>query len=150
MHTPEEIKKALQDGIDAGKHDSTPGNLFRTAWPAARDYGYHGILHDIFTQGYLSELPAGGVLVDSNGRTKEDPEQPVTLLTVEQGGHVSTLDVPADCALTPTNSPATAFDYRHQAWVVNGVYERCSHLAPCDCYGRKHAGELPAADADIH
>jgi hypothetical protein len=36
MHTPEEIKKALQDGTDAGKHDSTPGNLFRTAWPAAR------------------------------------------------------------------------------------------------------------------
>ena len=74
MHTPEEIKKALQDGIDAGKHDATPGNLFRSAWPAAKDYGYHGLLHDIFTTGYLSELPPDGVLVDSNSVVVGGPQ----------------------------------------------------------------------------
>jgi hypothetical protein len=74
MHTPEEIKKALQDGIDAGKHDATPGNLFRSAWLAAKDYGYHGLLHGIFTTGYLSELPPDGVLVDSNSVVVGGPQ----------------------------------------------------------------------------
>ena len=74
MYTPEEIKKALQDGIDAGKHDATPGNLFRSAWPAAKDYGYHGLLRDIFTAGYLSELPPDGVLVDSNSVVVGGPQ----------------------------------------------------------------------------
>lgn len=73
MHTPDEIVTALRQGIEAGKLDSTPGNVFRSAWPAAKEHGYHGLLHDIFTTGYLSELPAGGVLVDGEGKVKAEP-----------------------------------------------------------------------------
>lgn len=69
-HTVPEIQKALNDGIAAGQHDITHGNVFRSAWPAARDYGYHGTLHDIFTAGYLSVMPVEGVTVDADGRTK--------------------------------------------------------------------------------
>jgi hypothetical protein len=42
------------------------------------------------------------------------------------------------------------YDYRHQAWVVNGKYQRCGHGKPCDCYGTRHHGEPAAKDADIH
>ncbi len=35
------------------------------------------------------------------------------------------------------------FDYGNQAWIVNGIYERCGHPEEmaCGCYGRIHAGE---------
>jgi hypothetical protein len=44
------------------------------------------------------------------------------------------------------------FDYKHQAWVVRGRYQRCGHpaLMACGCYGRRHQGERPACDAEIH
>jgi len=72
-HTIEEITKAMSDGIAAGKLDTTPGNVFRSAWPAAKDHGYHGTLHDVFTAGYLSEMPAEGVTVYSTGVVVEQP-----------------------------------------------------------------------------
>jgi hypothetical protein len=35
------------------------------------------------------------------------------------------------------------YDYINQAWVQDGVYQRCGHRpdTPCACYGRLHAGE---------
>ena len=33
------------------------------------------------------------------------------------------------------------FDYDNQAWIVNGLYVRCGHQGPCQCYGREHEGE---------
>lgn len=35
------------------------------------------------------------------------------------------------------------YDYHNQAWVLDGVYQRCGHPEEmdCDCYGRIHAGE---------
>lgn len=39
------------------------------------------------------------------------------------------------------------FDYDHQVWVKDGVYQDCAHPLPmiCHCYGRLHAGErVPA------
>ena len=76
--TPDEIVTALRQGIEAGKLDSTPGNVFRSAWPAAASYGYTGdcLLRAIFTNGYLSELPSGGVLIDSNGVVVGGPKHP--------------------------------------------------------------------------
>ena len=72
-HTVPEITKALNDGIAAGKLDTTPGNVFRSAWPAAKEHGYHGTLHDVFTAGYLSVMPAEGVTVYSTGVVVERP-----------------------------------------------------------------------------
>ncbi|MDD5007298.1 MAG: hypothetical protein PHC68_02710 [Syntrophorhabdaceae bacterium] len=39
------------------------------------------------------------------------------------------------------------FDYKHQAWVLNGVYVRCGHPEnmDCRCYGKDHVGEKPEA-----
>lgn len=44
------------------------------------------------------------------------------------------------------------YDYRNQAWVVDGRYVACSHPASmkCNCYGTVHAGEPLAANADVH
>jgi len=36
---------------------------------------------------------------------------------------------------------ATEYDYRHQAWVVDGRYVPCGHVGECRCYGTAHAGE---------
>jgi hypothetical protein len=36
------------------------------------------------------------------------------------------------------------YDYKNQAYVVNGKYYPCGHAGtkwPCDCYGRLHSGE---------
>ena len=40
-----------------------------------------------------------------------------------------------------------SYDYKKQAWVVNGKYISCVHPATmeCDCYGKEHAGE----EADV-
>lgn len=40
------------------------------------------------------------------------------------------------------------YDYKNQAWVIAGLYQRCNHPAEmeCQCYGRLHAGE--PADMD--
>lgn len=44
------------------------------------------------------------------------------------------------------------FDYTNQAWVVDGRYVSCGHHEAmiCNCFGRIHAGESPAANAEIH
>jgi hypothetical protein len=44
------------------------------------------------------------------------------------------------------------FDYENQAWVVDGRYVSCGHpeTMDCGCFGRIHAGESPAANAEIH
>jgi hypothetical protein len=36
------------------------------------------------------------------------------------------------------------YDYRAQAWVVNGQYIRCGHpeTMNCGCYGKTHAGVI--------
>ena len=54
------------------------------------------------------------------------------------------------------------FDYANQAWTVDGLYQDCGHPKtsearvkvgmsdrPCGCYGREHAGEPPALNADM-
>ena len=35
------------------------------------------------------------------------------------------------------------YDYKNQAWVINGKFERCDHPKNmnCNCYGRIHEGE---------
>lgn len=47
--------------------------------------------------------------------------------------------------------PADGFDYTNQAWVRDGRYVRCGHPASmnCTCYGRLHAGEPIAANAEV-
>jgi len=46
----------------------------------------------------------------------------------------------------------SGFDYENQAWVIDGKYQNCGHpvYMDCGCYGRAHAGEPPAANANIH
>ena len=34
------------------------------------------------------------------------------------------------------------YDYKNQAWVVDGRYQRCGHLKSCSCYGLVHEGEI--------
>lgn len=38
---------------------------------------------------------------------------------------------------------APIYDYKNQAWIIGGLYQRCNHPAEmeCQCYGRLHAGE---------
>ena len=38
----------------------------------------------------------------------------------------------------------THYDYKNQAWVSDGVYQRCGHPDEmnCGCYGRTHEGEI--------
>ena len=50
----------------------------------------------------------------------------------------------------PHPQPQTGYDYTNQAWVEDGRYCRCGHNSPCGCYGRLHAGEPVAADAEVH
>ena len=52
---------------------------------------------------------------------------------------------PESCELPPPLS----YDYRNQAWVENGRYMRCGHADPCSCFGRLHAGEPLADDAEV-
>ena len=35
------------------------------------------------------------------------------------------------------------FDYKNQAWIINGYYVPCNHPATmdCSCYGKLNAGE---------
>ena len=45
------------------------------------------------------------------------------------------------------------FDYRNQAWLVNGTYQDCGHpeAVDCECFGRIHEGEMcDPANYDIH
>ncbi len=45
------------------------------------------------------------------------------------------------------------YDYKNQAWVVDGRYESCAHPPSmnCRCYGRLHAGEIaPPAGKGIN
>ena len=34
------------------------------------------------------------------------------------------------------------YDEYNEAWVRYGVYQRCGHPNPCDCYGKAHEGKL--------
>lgn len=47
---------------------------------------------------------------------------------------------------------ANGFDYENRAWVIDGRYVSCGHpeTMKCGCFGRIHAGESPAANAEIH
>ncbi len=40
------------------------------------------------------------------------------------------------------------FDFKNQAWIVDGVYSRCGHdeSTACRCFGKVHAGEVVPAD----
>lgn len=41
------------------------------------------------------------------------------------------------------------YDYRNQAWVVDGKYVACGHGKPCDCFGKVHAGQPVADNAEV-
>jgi hypothetical protein len=32
------------------------------------------------------------------------------------------------------------FDYDVQAWVIDGIVQRCGHRDPCRCFGKKYEG----------
>jgi hypothetical protein len=56
-----------------------------------------------------------------------------------------------DAISASTAAPVNGYDYKNQAWIRNGRYYDCNHPERnCGCYGRKHAGEPAAADAEIH
>ena len=44
------------------------------------------------------------------------------------------------------------YDYKNQAWLVNGLYTSCEHPEEmqCDCYGKLHAGEAAADNAELN
>lgn len=44
------------------------------------------------------------------------------------------------------------YDYKHQAWVIDGVYSACNHPKDmnCNCYGTEHAGETPEDLKAVH
>ena len=44
----------------------------------------------------------------------------------------------------PDGALRNGYDYTRQAWVRDGRYIRCGHIALCDCYGRTHEGERVA------
>ena len=41
------------------------------------------------------------------------------------------------------NKLFNGYDYNNQAWVLNGIYQRCGHpiTMDCNCYGKLHKGE---------
>ena len=57
-------------GCTAGEHDTTPGNIFRGAWGAARELGFYDneTTRKGFTIGYVGML-GNGVTTDENGKT---------------------------------------------------------------------------------
>lgn len=60
---------------------------------------------------------------------------------------------PAAIPAPAANQPINGYDYKNQAWVVNGRYYPCGHAGtewPCDCFGRKHSGELVREDAEVN
>ena len=42
------------------------------------------------------------------------------------------------------------YDYENQAWVIDGVYQRCGHPESmnCGCFGRKYVG-YPTPSRDL-
>lgn len=46
-------------------------------------------------------------------------------------------------------SEVNGYDYRNQAWVVEGKYVACGHGKPCDCFGTVHAGKPVADNAEV-
>lgn len=43
------------------------------------------------------------------------------------------------------------YDFANQAWVLNGRYVDCAHVRQdCGCFGRLHAGEPVAKNANVH
>lgn len=45
---------------------------------------------------------------------------------------------------------ANGFDYKNQAWVVDGRYVACGHRKPCTtCFGTLHVGERPAEGVEV-
>jgi hypothetical protein len=108
---PDEIVTALRQGIEAGKHDSTPGNVFRSAWPAAAEHGYTGdtLLRSIFTNGYLSELPTGGVLTNAQGVTLSEKGGVYDQPAAPQEGH-QTAEAEGEERTRIGNTPTTTED----------------------------------------
>lgn len=57
----------------------------------------------------------------------------------------------------PQPEPFVQYDYTNQAWLSDGVYQKCGHIE-CnaikgyekECFGSKHEGEGADPDADIH
>lgn len=50
-------------------------------------------------------------------------------------------------ALNVTKDDKVQYDYKNQAWVINGKYVACNHSSiVCDCYGTEHYGEEPDAE----
>ena len=47
--------------------------------------------------------------------------------------------------ITTNQINSIAYDYEHQAWIVNGLFARCNHpeSLDCKCYGKLHEGEKP-------
>jgi hypothetical protein len=62
------LAEGLTAGCAAGIHDTTPGNIFRGAWGAARDLGFYdgGLRQKGFTIGYTSEIK-DDVVTDKDG-----------------------------------------------------------------------------------
>jgi len=45
-----------------------------------------------------------------------------------------------------------SYDYEKQVWIKDGKYVNCGHPEEmnCDCYGRKHNGEVAIITEDCH
>lgn len=45
----------------------------------------------------------------------------------------------------------TQYDYRNQAWIVDGRYVACEHpeRVRCRCYGTAHAGQVAEQHEDV-
>lgn len=79
------------------------------------------------------------------------PLTEATVYGLSQFDHLCDETVCESCG-TPLSQLLNGFDYENQAWVVDGRYVCCGHPANmnCGCFGRIHAGESPAASAEIH
>ena len=110
--TLDQMRHAIKAGASAGRQDSAPGNLFRSAWPAAKANGIDGpgILRSLFTSCYLEVLPRGGVLVNSNGvviaeeRTRHCPDcgKLPTWVDPENPNHIVCAPCDLESLLKPT------------------------------------------------
>ena len=83
---------------------------------------------------------------------KAEQDAKIEAIRASQSPVAAKIQPAALCELTSFIKLAqtvNGFDYRNQAWVVDGRYKRCGHsvLMPgCVCYGRLHEGELIGPD----
>ena len=101
--------------------------------PAARAYGEQGIYYDEYRdadQRPVKRCPDG---FDAFYRP--------SVGTYICQGHDQIL---RSCVELRGTTPTNGYDYDNQAGIVDGVYQDCNHpiTQTCDCYGRKHKGEL--------